>query len=301
MKQLVILTILILLAGAGYVIFSVMMFQPDSVRPISFEDPLATAQIEEEELAPTLTSPELKARKDAAVKMILKTIKSYEDVGSKLPQSAQSTNDLFMQLVKRGALPALYPLEYADSSKPVGFAPFKITPEAVGSTTQARTATNVPVAGQVTNCTASTSIFSGGIDSDIMVCPPANNGLTRMILSGPGNDAIKTGGSVTIIDSGVGDDTIQSGSDLTMIFFKTLEGKKTINMDCQTASMQGKRLSPDYPLSWVYPYRHFIVFGPQVIEDNLIIRGNVIKDPVTNGEITMNGNCFNLVYASGRY
>ena len=300
MKQLIILTILILLTGAGYVIFSVMVFQPDTVRPISFEDPLATTQIEEEE-APSLSTPQLEERKNQAVEMILSAVKSYDEKSKSLPLPAEATNTLFLQLVKRGNLPALYPLDYGDGTKPVGFSLININPESVTSTTQARVATNPPITGLTSNCTSSTSVFSGGINDDIMVCPKASEGLARMIISGPGNDTIKTGGSVSLIDSGGGNDVIQAGSDLTMIFVHTLEGKKTINMDCQAASMQGKRLSSDYPLSWIYPYRHFIVFGPQVIEGNLVTKGNTIKDPITEGEITINGNCFNLVYASNGY
>lgn len=300
MKQLVILSILILLTGAGYVIFSVMAFQPDTVRPISFEDPLATTQIEKEE-APSLSTPELEERKNQAVEMILKAVNSYDENFKNLPLPAEATNSLFLQLVKRGNLPALYPLDYGDGTKPIGFSSININPEAVASTTQARVASNPAVAEVNSNCTASTSVFSGGIDDDIMVCPRASEGLARMIISGPGNDTIKTGGSVSIVDSGGGNDVIQAGSDLTIMFFHTLEGKKTINMDCQAASMQGKRLSSDYPLSWIYPYRHFIVFGPQVIEGNLVTKGNTIKDPITEGEITINGNCFNLVYASNGY
>lgn len=294
MKQLIVLSVLIVLCGIGYVVFSIMLFQPETIRPIAYEDPAAAVEIQEgEDETETLSSPELEERKNKAVEIILAAVKSYEETSTALPKTASPAYGLFLQLVKRGALPALYPVNYPQNNTgAVEFASLKVNPKAVLDTSGA---------DSDVKCAETTSIFSGEVADDEMTCPAASPNITRMIISGPGNDTIQTGKATTIVDPGTGNDTVQTGPDLSLIFFMSIEGNKTINMDCTAASMEGKKLSADYPLSWVEPYRHFLVFGPQVIEDNLIIKGNTIEDPATNGKITLNGNCFNTVFASSGY
>tara|TARA_Y100000031_G_scaffold77340_1_gene85137 strand:+ start:168538 stop:169410 length:873 start_codon:yes stop_codon:yes gene_type:complete len=288
MKQLIILTIAILVMGALYIGYATLTFSPDPIQPLAVQEEAVVVDPEKEKSDALLSSPEVQARREQAASLIIQGIQTYEDQWAEAPVQAQFMRNTFLQMIKKGALPVYYPIT-VENGQPV-------SPELLEFASSSKTQVDPNSAIQAT-CGPSSTVMIGSTESDRFVCPLNNSDAARIFATGPGNDVVATGGGAALIDIGTGDNTVRAGPGITLIFVEKLDGETKIEMDCQDASMRGRALATDYPLPWTYQYRHFVIMGPQINKEALVISDNLIRDPVGGGALSMSGNCFNVLFA----
>ena len=316
MRLLIVMSVLIVAVAAAYTLVGISTYDPPPVQPLSFETPLQSPALEEEARGPVI-DPELEKVKDEAISQIVAAIKSYDRVWPDLPPQAGSMQALVLQSIKRGAFPALYPDVPENPGETVSFVPYDIqipledivvqqditigddfTDEEVAIENIEDIEIEEKEPFDYSRCLANSSIVLGDLEDNIMNCPSGEAGISRIISTGPGNDAIATGGTQAFMEPGSGDDLMKAGPEQTTIILDSFEGQKRIEMDCSRASIQDRRLSSDYPLAWTEPFIHYIVFGTQIRPEDILVEGNKITNKENGATLTFSRNCFNMHFTS---
>ncbi len=321
MRMLIVLSVLIVAVAAIYTLFGISSYDPPPVQPLSFETPLQSPALEEEARGPVI-DPELEEVKDKAVAQIVTAIQSYDRIWPDLPPQAGNMQALILQSIKRGGFPALYPVVPENPEGVVNFVPYNIqmrvddvlvqqdltldsesleNSESEDGDIAIENIENVQVEEvqpDYSRCLPDASIVLGDLEDNVMNCPPGADGISRIISTGPGKDAVATGGTQTFIEPGSGDDLMKAGPEQTTIILDSFEGQKKIEMDCSRASIQNRQLSDDYPLAWTEPFIHYIVFGTQIKPEDIIVEGNKITNKENGATLTFSRNCFNMHFTS---
>ncbi len=297
MRSLVLLTILILLCGAGYIGFSILTFEPETPQRYNL-----TVQITESTDSigggnQMIFSTEDRVKKDRMVRVLKEGILDSERAWGNAPEQLGTIHSIFMTTIKTGVLPVFYPV--SNYSDPIISLPqeYKILKPVSSTTLQVSVNTGEDTISAIICGSQQAGFIFGDTGDNNLVCETSTETDVRFFLSGPGNDQVIVRGNA-VIDGGVGDDKIQAGPELTMIYVSPNFGSDTIEMNCDESQIVVDPQEVLKSVPWDYNFIHFIVFDPRISKKDISVTGNVIEHKITGDKILMNQNCFNIVFAS---
>ena len=290
MRSLVLLTILILLCGIGYIGFSVLTFEPEVSKNYSLE---LSENVNENILDDDLDlSEQEELRRDQIVTVLKSGIEKYNREWSSFPDQVESMSAPLIAAIKSGILPVLYPLTSSMGSTMEYKALIPVSSDI------AQVPENADVdAVSAAQCVNSLEGFVlGDTGRNELSCEEETRSFVRFYSAGPGDDIIKARGN-SIINPGPGNDQIQSGPELTVIYLEPNFGVNNLVINCSSsvANLTGpkKNLIP-----WSYEFTHFIVIDPKISKEDIEISTNALKHKVTGDQILFNQKCFNVVFMS---
>ncbi|MGE4312747.1 MAG: hypothetical protein AB7E85_00575 [Pseudobdellovibrionaceae bacterium] len=290
MRGLIFVIVAILAGGILYVVMNVGSYESPRNTPLTLDQPLEMpTEIEENSAANKLTDPAMKAQLQQAVAVVSDTIKSYEDEWAAMPEEAEIFRSILLPAIKQGRLPAFYPLVDPTKTKPVSFTKWKFDPAQF---------VDMELGSE---CTDLSSLVVGDTENNEMQCPPAEPSLARGFFMGPGDDKIGTGGTPSIVDASSGEDAILGGPMPTIIYVGDNQSSVLIDLDCSRADVESLPRDPKFPVPWTYKYSHFIVFGPQVNENDIVLDAQNILNKRTNATIRLRENCVNMVFTKADF
>ena len=137
-------------------------------------------------------------------------------------------------------------------------------------------------------------IVEGNAGRNIVHCARGN----QMYFMRGGDDEIDDSWDDDIINAGPGNDTIDAGWGNDIIFFNYGWGEDQIRKTCHFAAYVPQDAPRASTVQWSqeWPYMNFLVFGKDVRRDDIVVFDDKLVHRQTGDSITINGNCFNLVF-----
>lgn len=205
----------------------------------------------------------------------------YQGVAEALPESAKSTFQLLLDLMKKGRMPLFYP-----GAKAVGgqyFEPLQFNPREVvtlaeeefkGCSKRSWSTIERPDWGrdcltkQQCPSASETGVFIGRDKGNKITCFSGN----FLYVLGRGPNEVTHSYGNSIIQSGAGDDVINLGGETSILVFSKNWGKDTVTLG--NMSPKWLDLIKDSPAKedWKkagFKYQQFIVFGPGIYPQDL--------------------------------
>ncbi len=297
MRSLIFLSALIILCGLGYIGFSMLTYEPETIRRYNVSNINNTNQEYTEEENRELSSTNQK-KKDAIIAILKPAIELYSTELSNTPSQVRSLSLSILNAIKQGSLPILYPLSnHEPSTQSISYWHEYTTINSVS-----REVSQVPETADddkisLAECNSGNEGFLlGDTGKNKLSCTKDTGTNVRFFLGGPGSDIIEAKGNA-IINGGSGNDAIIAGSEFTMIFVEPNFGTDTVDVDCikSKADIRDKNKNV---IPWKYAFTHFIVFDSRVSKDNIVISDNSLEDTITGDKIVLRENCFNVVFLS---
>ncbi len=299
MRNLVLLTILILLAGAGYIGFSVLTFEPDIPQHYSLSLKTLGNTLDADNDDQGALSNQNEKIKDEIIVLLKGGISKYDKNWVNPPVQVTTISSTLTTSIKKGVLPVFYPTSNFSSSNLSSVQSYKPLIPVSPMIEQVSETLGEAVISEV-RCSDPTSGFILGDTGDNMLaCDQPTRTDVRFYMSGPGNDTIDARGNA-IIDGGAGNDKIKSGPELTLIYVEPNFGLDSIQMSCDHSKISLTDQNMLDILPWNYEFVHFIIFDPRISKKDVSIIDNKIKHNVTGDQIVMNQNCFNIVFLSDK-
>ena len=296
MRAFALLTILIMLGGAGYIGFSVISFEPEELPRYNLSSTSNDSDILDSNEQGAL-NVQAQHKRDLIVNTMTDGILKYDQGWIELPAQATTISSTIVASIKRGLLPIYYPV-----SNFQGMA-IKAQQNYLTIELMSQDIAQVPDGAEegalsTAQCASEKDGFIlGDTGANILDCDKRTYARTRFYLSGPGNDQVNVRGNA-IIDAGTGNDKITAGPEFTMIYVAPNFGSDIIKMDCSQSHLNLMDQTTLDIVPWSHEYVHFVVFDSRISKEDVIISDNVIKHKITGDRMTFNKNCFNVVFAS---
>lgn len=137
-------------------------------------------------------------------------------------------------------------------------------------------------------------IIEGTDASNLVKCAWGN----QLYFMKGGDDRIDDSWEDDIINAGTGNDIIDAGWGYDIIFFNYGWGQDTVEKTCQKAAYVPQDTPRSSKVRWSreWVYKNFIVFGKDILREDIVAFNNKLVHKKTGDSITLKGNCFNQVF-----
>jgi hypothetical protein len=137
-------------------------------------------------------------------------------------------------------------------------------------------------------------IVEGTDASNIVKCAYGN----QLYFMKGGDDRIDDSWEDDIINAGPGDDIIKAGWGNDIVFFNYGWGQDTVDKTCHNSAYipQDAPRSSEIRWSREWAYKSFLVFGKDILREDIVSVNDKLVHKKTGDSITLKGNCFNIVF-----
>jgi hypothetical protein len=201
------------------------------------------------------------------------TIARYDEMMAQAPEPFRPTMKILIDLIKRGKLPALYPIgDPGPQRTPIGTRPL-FQPERND---------------QRDRCER--GYIVGRPDGDTVKCSWGK----QFYVLGNANDVLDDGWGDDIVNPGGGDDVLHLHWGNDIVVLEPNWGDDIISKTCSMATL------PDADrtrIGWRHRYNNFIVFGPGIRPQDMRWESkSVLTHPFSRSKLTIKDDCFNFVF-----
>ncbi|MGB1077141.1 MAG: hypothetical protein ACPG05_02455 [Bdellovibrionales bacterium] len=292
MRSFILLTVLILLGGFGYIGFSVLTYEAET--PIRYDLTPPSAEDEIAEKKALELSPEDQKRKDEIMSFLKTALDAYNTEWSAFPVQVSDVSLALLSAIQSNDLPTFYPISSHSNTPSV--AEYRTIMPVSAMIQQVPENMDEGVVSIAQCETGSEGFILGDTGRNTLSCKKPTREKFRLYFSGPGDDTINVRGNA-LINSGSGNDVIEVGPEFTMIYVEPNFGMDSIKMDCTKANEVASNSNPAIP-DWKYDFKHFLIFDSRIAKDDVSVSGTAIRHDVTGDQITLNENCLNIVFLS---
>ncbi len=201
------------------------------------------------------------------------TIASYDALMKQAPEPFRPTMKILIDLIKRGKLPALYPIgDPGPQRTPIGTRPL-FQPERND---------------QRDRCER--GYIVGRPDGDTVKCSWGK----QFYVLGNGNDVLDDSWGDDIVNPGGGDDVLHLGWGNDVAVLEAGWGDDIVSKTCHDAELP---VADRTRIGWRHRYNSFIVFGPGIKPQDMRWESRtVLTHPPSSSKLTIKADCFNFVF-----
>ncbi len=257
----------------------------------------SSSSIEEKKMSVRTVRSDIRAKTE-----IKSAVANYEVFEEHAPRQASSTIKLLINSMKKGRLPSVFlsAPNKTDGGRRRYERLFMDAERVINSSEMGNDVVQVDCKDVQDMGYAYAHILVGDILDNVFICkvPPEDVSENQLFLGGPGNDKITDLQGNKIINGGTGNDQIFAGRGRKILVFEKGWGNDEVKADCRDSIITKNSIPDKNPLNryWTFKFSNFVVFGPQVREQDMEWDGLTYRNKVTGDSVTFNNKCYNFVF-----
>lgn len=124
----------------------------------------------------------------------------------------------------------------------------------------------------------------------------------QIYVMGEGNDVVEDSWGDDFIYAGPGNDQIDAGWGNDIVYFNFGWGEDVLDKTCHLAWFDRRSIPAAGKYFWDdrWQYKNFIVFGPDIDPEDVVLLPNKIVHKITGDSIVLKSVCFNVVFLGGK-